>query len=135
MFTSKEYEEESGPILYNATIILDNRPNFVYSKFLFSKLSLFFSFPPKPGVNHLLSRIQAKLYKIQSKMSKILLKLARIEESGSQNVQELIRLSRNNPSCLDPFLDTSRRSIPAHLTSRIIISKTNYLPNFALFQS
>ena len=47
MFTSNEYEEESGPILYNAAIILDNRPNFVHSKFLFSKLSLLFIFPPK----------------------------------------------------------------------------------------
>ena len=36
MFTSTEYEEESGPILYNAAIILDNLPNFIYSKFLFS---------------------------------------------------------------------------------------------------
>ena len=47
MFTSNEYEEESGPILYNAAIILDNRPDFVHSKFLFSKLSLLFIFPPK----------------------------------------------------------------------------------------
>ena len=47
MFTSNEYEEESGPILYNAAIILDNRPNLVHSKFLFSKLSLLFIFPPK----------------------------------------------------------------------------------------
>ena len=47
MFTSNEYEEESGPILYNVAIILDNRPNFVHSKFLFSKLSLLFIFPPK----------------------------------------------------------------------------------------
>ena len=28
MFTSNEYEKESGPILYNAAIILDNRPKF-----------------------------------------------------------------------------------------------------------
>ena len=79
MFMSNEYEEESGPILYNAAIILDNRPNFVHSKFLFSKLSLLFIFPPKHLVNHGLSRIQAKLYRIQTKMSKIEVKLARIK--------------------------------------------------------
>ena len=38
MFTSNEYEEESGLFLYNATWILDNQPNFVHSNFLFWKV-------------------------------------------------------------------------------------------------
>ena len=67
MFTSNEYEEESGPILYNGAIILDNRPNFVHSKFLFSKLSLLFIFPPKQlfARETKLSRIIAALYRIR----------------------------------------------------------------------
>ena len=33
--TSNQYEEEYGLILYNATWILDNQSNFIYSKFLY----------------------------------------------------------------------------------------------------
>ena len=68
----------------------------------------------------------AGLYRIEVKSSKIQNKTARNRHSGIRNVQESRKLSRINPSYLEPFSDTSPRSNPVHLNTSNLFS-TNTL--------
>ena len=52
--------------------------------------------------------------------------MPRNRHSGIRNVQESTKLSRINPSYLEPFLDTSPRSNPVHLNTSNLFS-TNTL--------
>ena len=113
-------------------LILDNRQNSFTLSFYFKKhlisasSSVSLQFKPLKLSILYCPGFTAELYRIEVKLSKILNKMPRNRHSGIRNVQESTKLSRINPSYLEPFLDTSPRSNSVHLNTSNLFS-TNTL--------